>query len=465
MSPHADPLTTDDLDWLAPAVVDALRPTFEAWLAEAVAFPTVSLDASAGPEMEGMARWAAERLRAEGAEAEVFETAGWPVVVGTFRHPRATRTVTLYHHLDVQPANEPEWRSDPFRMTIEPGGVYRGRGTTDDKGPALAALLAVRLLKAADLPLNIRFVWELEEEIGSPNFEAFLAEHRERLATDSVLVSDTVWLSAGKPAAPVGLRGMLGVRLLLETGTRDAHSGLVGGVARNPLGELCQLISEIYEARTGQIRIPGFHDEVRPLDDEQREQFVASGFDAGRFQAAHGLTCLRTHDPREMTERLWARPTFEVHGLVGGYMGPGLKAIVPPRAEAKVSMRLVPDQHPETILERLRAFVAERAPDVRVEAGGMLEPFLDEPNEELAGALRVAMRFGFGADPAWVREGASIGAVVQMQRQLGCPILFLGLSLPEHGYHAPNECFDWHMASGGIRALGRYLVALAGPEI
>ena len=455
----APPLT---LDWLDPAGVEVLRPTFETWLADAVAFPTVSLDASAGPTMETMAAWAAERLRAEGAEAEIIRTAGWPVVVGTFRHPRATRTVTLYHHLDVQPANEPEWQTDPFRMTIEPGGVYRGRGTTDDKGPALAALLAVRLVREADIPLNIRFVWEFEEEIGSPNFETFLAAHRDALATDSVLVSDTVWLSAGRPAAPVGLRGMLGVRLLLETGTRDAHSGLVGGVARNPLGELCQLISEIYDARTGAIRIPDFHDEVRPLSADEHEQFVASGFDAERFRTAHGLTCLRTHDPREMTERLWARPTFEVHGIVGGYMGQGLKAIVPPRAEAKVSMRLVPHQHPETILERLRTFVAERAPDVQVEAGGMLEPFLDEPAGELAGALRVAMRFGFGADPAWVREGASIGAVVQMQRQLGCPILFLGLSLPEHGYHAPNECFDWHMASGGIRALGRYLVAIAG---
>jgi acetylornithine deacetylase/succinyl-diaminopimelate desuccinylase-like protein len=451
----ADTLT-DDLT----AAIAGLRDDYERSLAEIVNIPTVSMDPAREADMRRGAEWARDFLVSNGVEARIYETAGHPVVVGLMRHPKATRTLTIYNHLDVQPANEPEWTTEPFVFSRE-GDVYKGRGTTDDKGPALAAFYAAKLAKQRDLALNIRFVWEFEEEIGSPNFEAFLKDNAADLATDSVLVSDTIWISRGKPAAPRGLRGMLAFRLLLETGTKDVHSGLTGGAARNPIGELCQLVSEIYDARTGQVKIPGFYDNVRPVLEAERQSFLASGFETEEFKRAHGLKCLRVTDPADVMTRIWAAPTFEVHGMVGGYTGPGVKAIVPPRAEAKVSMRLVPDMTPAEVLEQVRAFVAERNPDVELVATGALEPYMGSVEGPYAEAIRGALRFAFGADPAFIREGGSIGAVVSMQRHLGCPIMFIGLSLPEHGYHAPNENFDWGMASGGMKAFLRYFQQVA----
>lgn len=440
--------------------IDALRAEYERSLAEIVEIPTVSMDPACRPDIDRGAEWAVRFLESHGAEAKLYRTAGFPVVVGTFRHPQAKRTLTIYNHLDVQPANEPEWATEPFRFTQE-GDTYRGRGTTDDKGPALAALFAALVAREHDVPLNIRFIWEFEEEIGSPNFAAFLEEHAAELATDSVLVSDTIWISRDKPAAPLGLRGMVGFRMLLSTGTKDVHSGLTGGAARNPIGELCQLIAEIYDARTGHVKIPGFYDSVVPASRDEEQSFLESGFDPQEFQRAHGLKCLRVTDPLDVAKRIWAQPTFEVHGMVGGYTGPGIKAIVPPRAEAKVSMRLVPDMKPSEVLDLVRAFVAEKNPDVRIEAEGSLEPYRGKIEGPFSEAVRTALRFGFGANPSFIREGGSIGAVVSMQATLGCPIMFIGLSLPEHGYHAPNENFDWGMARGGMKAFVRYFEQVA----
>ncbi|MNK58910.1 Beta-Ala-Xaa dipeptidase [compost metagenome] len=440
--------------------ITALRADYERNLAEIVEIPTVSMDPAYQGDIRRGAEWALHFMLAHGGEAKIVETDGFPVVVGMFRHPDAKRTLTIYNHLDVQPANEPEWTSDPFAFTVE-GDTYRGRGTTDDKGPALAAFYAAMLARKHGVALNIRFVWEFEEEIGSPNFEAFLQAHADELATDSVLVSDTIWISRDKPASPLGLRGMVGFRLLLETGTKDVHSGLTGGAARNPIGELCQLISEIYDARTGHVKIPGFYDRVKPLSPEEKQSFLASGFETQEFQRAHGLKCLRVTDPLDVMERIWARPTFEVHGMVGGYTGPGVKAIVPPRAEAKVSMRLVPDLKPAEVLSMVQAFVKEKNPDVVLDPEGSLEPYMGAMEGPYSEAIRTSLRFGFGADPAFIREGGSIGAVVSMQKHLGCPIMFIGLSLPEHGYHAPNENFDWGMAEGGMKAFMHYFRQVA----
>ncbi|MEB3222515.1 MAG: M20/M25/M40 family metallo-hydrolase [Candidatus Sericytochromatia bacterium] len=442
------------------AYAAAIRADYERHLREIVEIPTVSPDPGFADAIRRGADWAMAFLAAHGVEAERFETPGYPVVVGWLRHPEATRTLTIYNHLDVQPATEPEWETEPFTFAVE-GDTYRGRGTTDDKGPALAAFYAALAARDAGLPLNIQLIWEFEEEIGSPNFATFLQANAERLACDSVVVSDTIWIARGKPAAPLGLRGMVSFKLLLETGTKDVHSGLAGGAARNPIGELCQLIVDMYEPRTGRIKIPGIYERVRPVSEAELAGFLASGFETAEFQRAHGLKCLRMTDPAEVTQAIWARPTFEVHGIVGGYMGPGVKAIVPPRAEAKLSMRLVPDLSPDEVLDAIRAFVAAHNPDVVLEAGGKLEPYQGSAEGPYAEAVRESLRLAFGADPAFVREGGSIGAVVSMQRVLGCPITFIGLSLPEHGYHAPNENFDWPMAAGGIKAFSRYFELVA----
>src|SRR5262245_11211094 len=435
--------------------ISSARPEFESKLKEWVEIPTISADPDRRPDIERGADAAVAYLRSLGAEAEKVRTPGNPVVVGKFMTGPNRRTVSIYNHLDVQPANEPQWTREPFAFHNE-NGRYIGRGSTDDKGPALTALFGARLAMEQGVPLNILFTWELEEEIGSPNFEHFVKENVSKLVTNSIAVSDTIWISRGKPAVAYGLRGLTPLRLVLDTGTKDVHSGLTGGAARNPLGELCQVIAECYDARTGKVRIPGFYDDVAKVTKAEVDNFLASGFSVKRFKDAHELKKIRSADAADVVKRIWAQPTFEVHGIVGGYTGPGVKTAIAPKAEAKISMRLVPNQKPERIFRLVRDFIKKRNPDVQIYPESFLKPFLGPNEGPYADAARDAMRTAFGKDPAFVREGGSIGAVVTMQKYLKVPIVFLGLSLPEHGYHAPNENFDWEQASGGMRMFFRY---------
>ncbi len=436
--------------------VTGIRAKFEEMLGGLVEIPTISADPEHRDDIHRGAALAVQYLRASGAtSAETVETSGNPVVLGKFLSNLANPTVTIYNHLDVQPAQEPEWTRDPFSFGAL-DGRYDGRGCTDDKGPALTALMAARYARESGIPVNIHILWELEEEIGSPHFEEFVQGQGSGLDTGSVVVSDTVWLSRDTPAIPYGLRGLQAARLVLETARNDAHSGLTGGAARNPVGELCQVIGHCYDARTGDVTIPGFHDRVVPASCEEMESFLSSGFDLQKFIDAHGLYKLRTRDTREVIERIWCRPTFEVHGVTGGYLGPGVKTVVPPRAEAKVSMRLVPDQDPDEVMALLTNHVKEINPDVEVYPAGSLRPYLGDFRGPYAEAARNAIRFGFGREPAFIREGGSIGAVVTMRDHLKAPIILMGFSLPDHGYHGPNEHYDWGQASGGIKALAGY---------
>jgi acetylornithine deacetylase/succinyl-diaminopimelate desuccinylase-like protein len=437
------------------AFVRAVQSEFEMKLQEWVEIPTISADPERKSDIQRCADAAVSYLQSLGGEAAAVPTPGNPVVVGKFITGPNRPTISIYNHLDVQPADEPQWIHPPF-VFHKDGSRYIGRGSTDDKGPALSALFAARYAVEQGIPLNIHFIWELEEEIGSPNFEHFVKDNVSRLATQSVLVSDSIWISRGRPAVAYSLRGLAPLRLILETGSKDVHSGLTGGAARNPIGELCQLISECYDAETGKVKIPGFYDEVVKPTKTEVQNFIDSGFNVKRFKAAHELRKLRSNDPEEIVKRIWAMPTFEVHGILGGYIGPGVKTAIPPRAEAKVSMRLVPNQKPEHVFRLVRDFIKKRNPDVQVYPEAFLKPFLGPNQGPYAEAARDAMRTAFGKDPAFVREGGSIGAVVTMQKFLKAPIVLLGLSLPEHGYHAPNENFDWEQASGGMRMFTRY---------
>jgi acetylornithine deacetylase/succinyl-diaminopimelate desuccinylase-like protein len=443
------------------AFAEARRADFEAWLRELVEIPTVSADPARRDDVRRGAEAARARLRVVGAEAEVLETGGHPLVYGRLPGDPTYPTVTLYNHLDVQPADGDAWTTDPFRLSVQ-GDRYYGRGATDDKGPALTALLGALAAHAAGVPLNIAFLWELEEEIGSPHFHAALEQHRARLATDSVVVSDTIWITRGKPSSPAGLRGLKTFRLTLETAATDLHSGVVGGAARNPLAELMQVVAACVDGRTGEVLIPGFYDEAVPLTEREARDFLASGFAVETFMRDHRIASLRTTEPLEVMRRIWARPTFEVHGVVGGYTGPGVKTVVPPRAEVKLSCRLVPNMTCAGTMAKVRDFIRSHFPDVVIHEEHGLEPFRGHTTGPLADAIRDAYRFAFGVPPAFTREGGSIGAVPTMEALLGAPVLFLGLSLPEHGYHAPNEHFDWEQAAGGIAAFARYFATIAG---
>jgi acetylornithine deacetylase/succinyl-diaminopimelate desuccinylase-like protein len=439
------------------------RPDFERWLAELVNIPSVSVDPSRAADTRRCAQAAVDLLTSDAVaatSAELIETGGNPLVLARMTANPAWPTVTVYNHLDVQPADGDDWRTDPFQLTHQ-NDRYIGRGATDDKGPALTALLGALAARASDVPLNVAFLWELEEEIGSEHFESAIQASVEQLQTDAIVVSDTIWVTRGKPSSPAGLRGLQPFRLTLTTAATDLHSGVTGGAVRNPLAELMQVVTTCMDARTGRVLIPGFYDDVEALSLLEEDSFLGSGFSVETFIRDHRVKSMRETDPLEVMRRLWALPTFEVHGVVGGYTGPGVKTAIPPSAEVKLSCRLVPNMTCSGTLERVRAFIAERFPDVQFHPDPGLDPYKGHTSGPLADAVLAACRFGFDAEAVFTREGGSIGAVPTMERVLGAPVVFLGLSLPEHGYHAPNEFFDWEQAEGGIAAFAYLFDQLA----
>ncbi len=440
----------------------AHRKDFEDLLKAFVEIPSVSSDPGQKPAIQELARLACATIRNFGGHPEVIETAGHPIISGQWGTDPNLPTVTVYNHLDVQPASretEP-WETEPFVFTVK-GDKYFGRGTTDDKGPALSALFGIKAALETGVGVNLRVLWEFEEEIGSPSFEKGILGRTADLATDSILVSDTIWIARGKPAAPAGLRGLQGFLFTLETGTTDQHSGVTGGAARNPVAELMQAVSECFDAKTGKVKIKGFYDGVTKPSKKELEDFAKSGFTVKGFMKDHQFKSIRYKEPLEIMKKIWAEPTFEIHGVTGGYTGPGIKTIVPPKAEVKASCRLVPDQDPDTIVKLVEEHIKKVNPDIKVHTVNRLAPYKGVTTGPLADAVRHSMRFAFGKEPVFVREGGSIGAVVTMEKVLKCPVLFLGLSLPEHGYHAPNENYDWEQASGGMIAFAKYFQELA----
>ncbi len=440
-----------------------LREEFADKLSALVGVPSVSMEPDRHTEVRRCAELACAYLRASGAEAQVIETKGLPLVLGRVIQNPAFPTVTIYNHLDVQPADSEGWRTNPFVLEAI-DERYHGRGATDDKGPALTALFAVRLALAASVKLNFQFLWECEEEIGSPSFATALAalvKAQPGLGTDSIVVSDTIWPSANQPAIPVGLRGLLAFLVRLQTGDKAVHSGTTGGAARNPVGELCALIAACYDARTGKVRIPGFYGGIRKPSASERRELARAGFARKDFQKAHGLRSLRFADDARLRQAIMTEPTFEVHGLTGGYVGPGVKTIVPHKAEAKLSCRLVPGQEPREVFRRIKRFIGRECPDAEVVFDAALEPYLaDSKGPFLQAALR-ATKETFGKEAALTREGGSIGAVVTMARLLRKEVVLLGLSLPEDGYHAINESFSWRQAENGMAMFYRYFHNLA----
>ena len=268
-------------------------------------------------------------------------------------------------------------------------------------------------------------------------------------------------MSRKRPASSAGLRGLLGFLLSLETGTVDTHSGETGGASRNPIAELMRLVCDLYNPIKGKIKIKGFYDDVIPPSKKELKDWANSGFTVGAFKKAHHLKLMRSEDPLEVMRRIWGMPTMEIHGVVGGYQGPGVKSIVPPRAEVKASFRLVPVQDPEKIKKLLKAAVRELNPDVKIHFESAAPAFRTVLEGPLPQALKRAIKFAFGRDAVFVRDGGTIGAMTSIENVLKCPVLFLGLSLPEHGYHAPNENFDWQQASGGMVAFAKYFEEIA----
>src|SRR5215475_976694 len=282
------------------------REEFETLLKRFVETPTVSVDPNHAEDIKKGVELTAETLEVYGGKVEVYKAdKGNPVIHAAFGNDNNRPTVTVYNHIDVQPASketEP-WNTEPFVFTKQ-GDTYYGRGTTDDKGPALSALFGARAAIEADVPVNIRFLWEFEEEIGSPNFERIISKAAPNLKTGSVVVSDTVWVSRNRPASSAGLRGLLGFILTLETATVDTHSGETGGASRNPIAELMQVVCDIYDVRTGKVKIKGFYDDVIPPTKKELSDWSNSGFTTNAYKKAHHLKKMRSSDPLEVMKRI-----------------------------------------------------------------------------------------------------------------------------------------------------------------
>ncbi|MCE9548750.1 MAG: dipeptidase [Planctomycetia bacterium] len=432
------------------------RTQCEADLFELLRIKSVSADSQFRPEIRRAANWVLGQFTRLGFAAELIETAGHPLVFAQSPAVPGAPTALVYGHYDVQPPDPlGEWISPPFEPTVRDGNVY-ARGATDDKGQMLTHVKATQawVETQGGPPINLKFLIEGEEEVGSEHLTGYVAEHREKLACDCVVISDSSQFAPGQPAITYGLRGIMYFELRLTGPRQDLHSGTFGGGVTNPANALSRILAALVDDR-GRIRVPGFYDDVVPLTEQERAGFAKLDFDEAAF--CRGLDVSETTGEVGFTnlERRWARPTCDINGLWSGYQGEGAKTVLPARAGAKFSFRLVPNQDPKKIAVALRKYLDSLCPlGIKMElidmhgAGGVLVP-LDSPY--IAAATRAIER-GFGNAPVYIREGGSIPIVTTFREQLKCDTLLLGWGLNDDNTHSPNEKFclaDFHR---GIRA-------------
>ena len=425
---------------------------------ELVRFLKIPSISSRGEHQPDMLR-AAELLRAEmerlGMKVGIFPTAGHPIVFGEWLDagPGAP-TVLVYGHYDVQPVDPLElWTSPPFEPVVRDGNLY-GRGSVDDKGQVwlhLKAFEAWRL--AGGPPVNVKMLVEGEEEVGSANLGPFLEKERARLAADVVVVSDSPMFGHDIPSICYGLRGLAYLQVDVEGAGGDLHSGSFGGAVDNPANALCHIVAQL-KTQDGKVRIPGFYDRVRKLTARERREVRRLPFSTKEFLRSAGNPPRAWGESQfHVLERIWARPTLDVNGIWGGYQGEGAKTVLPARAGAKISMRLVPDQTPEEIERKFTAFVKKIAPrsvkvTVRSLHGG--SPFLCPTDAPEFQATERALQRAFGRKPVLIREGGSIPFTATIQEAMGVPVILMGFGLPDENSHAPNERLDLENYQRGI---------------
>jgi len=420
----------------------------ETWLEEVnewLRIPSVSTDPERRDDMRAAAEWLVEKLDAAGCqETAVWPTEGHPVVFGAYKNADSAPTILVYGHYDVQPEDPIEgWESPPFEPTVRDGRLF-ARGAVDDKGQLYVHVKALEtwLATKGSCPVNILYLIEGEEEVGSPNVGKVVQEKIGELACDAVVISDTTMFAPGLPSLCYGLRGMAYCQIDVRGPKGDLHSGSFGGAVVNPAEALARLLAGCRNANTGAIAIPGFYDDVVPLTSEERLDWEGLPFDEGAYRDDLGVAALSFDGDYGVLERLWGRPTFEVNGLLSGFTGEGSKTVLPATAMAKVSMRLVPNQDPDKIMDALEAHLKNLAPagitlDVtRIQgAPAWLAP-RDHPVLLAAGR---ALERGFSAAPVYIREGGSIPLVSLLDEILGVPAVLMGLGLPDENAHAPNE--------------------------
>jgi len=438
------------------AYVAAQAAEFEERLCRWLRIPSISTDPAYRADLERAADWVLDQLKTMGLAAEKISTGGAPLVYGESPPVAEAPTVLVYGHYDVQPVEPLEaWHWPPFEPTRQNGAIY-ARGATDDKGQVLTHVFSTEawLRTVGRLPVQLKFLIEGEEEVGSEHLERFLSSRPQQLACDCVVISDGTQFGPDQPAICYGLRGIAYYELRLRGPKRDLHSGSFGGTVTNPANALAQILASLVDQH-GRIQIPGFYDQVEPLSLQERQRLAQLPFDETTFLADLGLSGTTGEEGYSLLERRWARPTFDIHGLWGGYQGQGTKTVLPAEAGAKFSFRLVPHQDPAKITQGLRQRLEELCPPgiqmELLETHGTPAVLVPVDSPYVQAAVR-AIRQAFGREPVFIREGGSIPIVAAFQQAFGVPVLLLGWGQDDDNTHAPNERFrliDFHR---GIRA-------------
>lgn len=428
---------------------------------EWLSIPSISALSEHKPDITKAAQWIADALTKAGIEnVKLMETKGNPVVYGEWLKAEGKPTVLVYGHYDVQPVDPLElWETPPFEPDIRDNKLY-ARGSSDDKGQVFMHVKALEAIMQAEgkLPLNFKFCIEGGEEIGSPHLEDFLAENKQLLQSDVLVISDTSLLERGKPAICTGLRGLCALQIDVKGTKSDLHSGLYGGGVQNPIHAIVQLLDSMHN-ENGEITIDGFYEKVAPVSDEERQSFRDLQIDEDKVRQELGAPALFGEKGYSYVERTWIRPTLEINGIWGGFQGEGTKTVIPSEAHAKITCRLVPDQEPDEIMHLIKQHVAAHTPPgvtVSIQEADKGRPFvtpIEHPAIQAAGRSYEAV---YGVTPAYTRMGGSIPIVEAFGRLLNLPVVLMGFGLPDENFHAPNEHFNLENFDKGLRTITTY---------
>ncbi len=438
------------------------RERFIGELKEFLRIPSISTLSDHKKDMYTAANFVLQKLKDAGiSEARLIETDGHPLVYGEWKGAPGKPTVLIYGHYDVQPVDPLNlWDSPPFEPVVKDGKIY-ARGATDDKGQMYMHIKSVEAFfkTKTKLPVNVKFIIEGEEEIGSRNLEKFVGQNADLLKCDAVLISDTALFDKGIPTLTYGLRGLCYMEVEVTGPNRDLHSGSFGGSVANPINILAQMISQLQDKK-GKIKIPGFYDDIVKLTKKERENFKLLPFSEKKFAKELGVKEVFGEQGFSTLERIWVRPTLDCNGIIGGFTEKGAKTVLPSKATAKISMRLVPNQDPKKIAKLFTKYVKEILPKtVKVEIRDLhgAYPIMTSLNDKATQAASKAMSKSFGKKTVFMREGGSIPIVVTFTKKLKAPPVLMGLGLNSENLHSPNEHFNLNHFHLGILSSAYFL--------
>jgi len=446
--------------------IESRRDTNLNELKEFLRIPSVSTKSEHKPDIERASQWVAEKLRGAGIEkVEIVPTKMHPLVYGESLDAPGKPTILFYGHYDVQPAEPLDlWTSPAFEPTVRDGKLY-GRGTADDKGQVHIHLKALEALRTAagKLPLNVKVMIEGEEEVGSANLWDFVNSNRQKLAADALVVSDTSMLGPGVPSITYGLRGLNYYQIELTGPAQDLHSGVFGGAVPNPITILAETIAKLHD-KNFHITVPGFYDGVAVLSKQERKALNSLPWKEREFRKTVGAPALCGEKGYTIVEQLWTRPTLEVNGIWGGYTDEGAKTVIPSKAYAKISTRLVPKQDPAKIAKQVEKYIRKLLPKTvtcKFDVLSQGKPWVASYSHPIFQKAIHALEAGFGKKAVFIREGGSIPFVTQMHDMFKVPCVLMGFGLPDENAHAPDEHIALENYFGGIKSVALFYEKLA----